>query len=610
MSGAATSRYDTIVKLASGGMATVWVGTVRGALGFRQLVAIKKPHPHLLADASYRNELIAEARLASLINHANVVDVRDVEVDGDEISLVMDYIEGASLGELVVAAAKRGIQLPPRVAVRIALDALAGLHAAHELVDERGRHVGLVHRDISPQNILVGVDGLARVADFGIAKMSNKKSETSEGSLKGKLAYMAPEYLRGESIDRRFDVFAVGIVLWESLAGKRLFRGANEAETVRLLLDHQPATLAAVAPAAAALDGVVATALARALDERFQNAQAMAAALESTALAAGLCGGHTEVAATLKDLVGASIEERRTLVRAKLAHEPSVASLMGVSPAAPALAPPATVVNPPVMTGNVVTPKLGGAHDPRAATAIAPTLRDAPGAGAHPEAVDSPPTAAAPPTAIPSTVPMTPRMDGAPGAGRTLASATTQPPVGAPVVGNATLASAPHELHGAPLPPPLARTEAMVETQLSFNEPSARTAHDVTAATGLPRPSRMAPVVAGLAVVAIAVVGIAYGVRTSKLKSPPTAAVQAESVLSAPASAAPSGATPATASSPSPPVSAVSASAPPVPPSSVPSARRPLRGAGATGTTPAAASASATPTATTKKPPPNPYANE
>ena len=350
MSSEASSRYETIVKLASGGMATVWVGTVKGALGFRQLVAIKKPHPHLLEDAAYRNELVTEARLASLIRHANVIDVRDVEVDGASISLVMDYIEGASLGELVVAAARRGMQLPPRVAVRIALDALAGLHAAHELIDERGRHVGLVHRDISPQNILVGVDGLARVADFGIAKFSNKKSETSEGSLKGKLAYMAPEYLRGETIDRRFDVFAVGIVLWESLAGKRLFRGANEAETVRLLLDHTPDSLAKVAPAAAALDGVVMTALARALDERFQNAQAMAAALESTALAAGLCGGHTEVATTLKDLVGPSIEERRTLVRAKLAHEPSVASLMGVSndvlPAATALVPPATIVNP------------------------------------------------------------------------------------------------------------------------------------------------------------------------------------------------------------------------------------------------------------------------
>jgi serine/threonine-protein kinase len=114
----ATSRYDTILKLASGGMATVWVGTVRGALGFRQLVAIKKPHPHLLAASTFRAELIAEARLASMIHHANVVDVRDVEIEGDSISLVMDYIEGASLGELIVAASKAGTRIAPRVAVR------------------------------------------------------------------------------------------------------------------------------------------------------------------------------------------------------------------------------------------------------------------------------------------------------------------------------------------------------------------------------------------------------------------------------------------------------------------------------------------------------------
>ena len=209
------SRYDTILKIAAGGMATVYVGTVRGALGFRQLVALKKPHPHLLADDSYRSELIAEARLASMIHHANVVDVRDVEAEGDSIVLVMDYIEGASLGDLLVAASRAGKRVPTRVIVRIVLDALAGLGAAHDLVDERGRTVGLVHRDISPQNILVGVDGSTRVTDFGVAKFKRRNNESSDGSLKGKIAYMAPEYLRGEKIDRRFDIFATGVVLWE-----------------------------------------------------------------------------------------------------------------------------------------------------------------------------------------------------------------------------------------------------------------------------------------------------------------------------------------------------------------------------------------------------------
>jgi eukaryotic-like serine/threonine-protein kinase len=279
-------------------MATVWIGTVRGALGFRQLVAIKKPHPHLLHDEGFRNELVAEARLASLIHHANVVDVRDCEIDGESISLVMDYIEGASLGELIVAASQREQLLPVRAAVRIVRDAAAGLHAAHELVDERNRPVGLVHRDISPQNILVGMDGIGRVTDFGVAKFARKYGEsTSEGSLKGKLAYMAPEYVRGESIDRRFDVFALGVVLWESLTGRRLFRGASEAETLQRLIDHVPPRVSTLRPELAPLDDVVAFALAKSRDERFQNASAMGAALETAASESGLLGNASEVAA-------------------------------------------------------------------------------------------------------------------------------------------------------------------------------------------------------------------------------------------------------------------------------------------------------------------------
>jgi serine/threonine-protein kinase len=597
MSAAGSSRYDTIVKLASGGMATVWVGTVRGALGFRQLVAIKKPHPHLLDDVSYRTELITEARLASLINHANVVDVRDVEVDGESISLVMDYIEGASLGELVVAASMRGIQLPPRVAVRITLDTLAGLHAAHELVDERGRPVGLVHRDISPQNVLVGVDGLARVADFGVAKFARKKSETSDGSLKGKLAYMAPEYLRGEAIDRRFDVFAVGIVLWETLAGKRLFRGANEAETVRLLLEHEPASLASVAPAAAALDGVVATALSRSLDQRFQNAAAMAAALESTALAAGLLGGHTEVAAILKELVGASIEERRTLVRAKLAHEPSLASLMGVPPMpAGSLVDPApvTVLNAPALTGNVATPKLGSAH--------------ADSADAGPATVTmGPSTIVDPPRVVASTLPVVARVD-APGA-RTLASPGTSDRVDLPAAGisGSTLPSA------APAGDSSPALRGTAETQLSFNEPSARTAHD-TSTPMVPQHGMTRAVVGVSVATALVLGGVLLFVTRTKAPAPAAKPEPATAQVAAESSATPS---------PSPAVvpAGAAASAAPGPaaaaaPSSgaaASSARRlPVRAGGAShpAAAGAAGAASAGPAATEKKPPPNPYANE
>ncbi|MBS2013917.1 MAG: serine/threonine protein kinase [Deltaproteobacteria bacterium] len=340
-------RYDTILQLASGGMATVWVGTVRGALGFRQLVAIKKPHPYVLATESFRAELMAEAKLASMIHHANVVDVRDVETDGDSISLVMDYIEGASLGDLIVAATRSGTRLSPRVVVRIVLDALAGLHAAHELVDERGHAVGLVHRDISPQNILVGSDGIGRVADFGVAKISRDGMQsTSDGTLKGKLAYMAPEYLRRESIDRRIDLFAMGTVLWEALAGKRCFRAENEAETLINLLVLAPAPIASYVPEAAPIDPVVSRALAKGRDDRFATAAEMAAALEEQAREAGLLGGHAEVAAAVKALAGRAIEERRALLRAKLRSEPLVTA---VEPR-PDRALPSSVEDPEVAT--------------------------------------------------------------------------------------------------------------------------------------------------------------------------------------------------------------------------------------------------------------------
>ena len=320
-------RYETLFQLARGGMATVYVGTVRGAFGFRQLVAIKRPHDHLLSDPDYKRDLLTEARLASLIHHANVVDVRDVESVDQHVSLVMDYVEGASLGELIQNGVSGGPRVTPALAVRIILDACAGLHAAHELVDERGRPVQLVHRDISPQNLLVGVDGTTRVADFGVAKVERKGGGTTDGHLKGKLAYMAPEYLRGQPIDRRFDVFGMGIVLWEGLTGKRLFRGEHEADTMRRVLDLSAPLVSSVAPEiGTAFDAVVDTALAKPIEHRFQNASAMASALEASAREAGLVASHRDVAELVRASVGAKLEERRALIRQHMANETSVLS--------------------------------------------------------------------------------------------------------------------------------------------------------------------------------------------------------------------------------------------------------------------------------------------
>jgi serine/threonine-protein kinase len=414
------SRYATLFKLASGGMASVWIGTVRGGMGFRQLVAIKKPHPHLLDEADYRAELLAEAALASSIHHANVVDVRDVEVRGDDVSLVMDYIEGASLAELLTRTQQGGPKLTPAVAVRICLDALAGLQAAHELTDDRGKPVGLIHRDISPQNILVGVDGLARVVDFGVAKFRKKDHSTTAGQLKGKIAYMAPEYLRNEAIDARLDVFAMGVVLWESLTAQRLFRGSHDVDTMQKVLQLEAQPVSRFSAEARGLEPVLEGALAKDLDRRFQSASAMAAALESAARSAGLVASARDVAELVKASFGPDLAARRAKVRERLANEPSVASLFEGAKAVAvdlgALAPPASL--------SPDTEKLGPA--PTAGVPFT-TLRD-----------EGPPSGAVRASLEPNTLPLAHAASVAP-----QASASSQAPVSTPALVQAPTPSAP-----------------------------------------------------------------------------------------------------------------------------------------------------------------------
>src|SRR6185369_5865550 len=199
-------------------------------------VAIKRAHAHLIENPSFKQMLIDEARLASRLHHPNVVAVLDVEELAGELRLVMDYVEGAALSDLIGRGQEAERRLPSRIAVRIALDACAGLHAAHELCDEDNKPLGLVHRDVSPHNILVGVDGVARLSDFGIAKQAEGGVSTTTGALKGKLGYMAPEYVEEGKLDARSDVFAMGVVAWEALANQKLFRGTNEVDTLKRIV--------------------------------------------------------------------------------------------------------------------------------------------------------------------------------------------------------------------------------------------------------------------------------------------------------------------------------------------------------------------------------------
>ena len=195
-------RYAICDAIASGGMATVHLGRLIGPVGFSRTVAVKRLHPQFAHDPDFTSMFLDEARLAARVQHPNVVPTLDVVLANDELLLVMEYVRGEALSRLVRAARERGERLPPRIVGAIASGALQGLHAAHEAVDEKGRPLGLVHRDMSPQNILVGVDGTARVLDFGIAKAEGRAHATREGQVKGKLLYMPPEQLQGKAACR------------------------------------------------------------------------------------------------------------------------------------------------------------------------------------------------------------------------------------------------------------------------------------------------------------------------------------------------------------------------------------------------------------------------
>ncbi|MEZ4297069.1 MAG: serine/threonine-protein kinase [Polyangiaceae bacterium] len=220
--------YDVLFELASGGMGRVYVARKSGAGGFERLAVLKRVHSHLLSDPDVCAMVRDEAKIAALVVHPNVVGVEDVLDTGDELLLAQPYVESASLSDLLKAARKAGEKLSPAVAARITLDLLAGLHAAHEARDLRGELLHVVHRDVSPHNVLVGADGRARLIDFGIARAERRLTQTKSGVVKGKLAYVAPETLRNDPVDLRVDVFAAGIVLHEALSGQRLFDGDDE----------------------------------------------------------------------------------------------------------------------------------------------------------------------------------------------------------------------------------------------------------------------------------------------------------------------------------------------------------------------------------------------
>jgi serine/threonine protein kinase len=301
-------RYLLAARLASGGMSSVHLGRLVGPAGFGRTVAIKQLHPHLAEEREFVTMLLDEARLAARVRHPNVVSVGDVvEADG-QLLLVMDYVAGVSLAELLRRALDERQPLPLPVASAIGCGILHGLHAAHEATDERGRPLGIVHRDVSPQNVLVGSDGVARLVDFGVAKAAGRLHTTVNGQVKGKLGYMAPEQLRSASVDRRADIYAAALVIWEAVTLRRPFGEDADAPLVRVQNDIPPASSAREVPAA--LDDVLARGLDRSPERRIGSAQQMALELAAAVPPASA----TEVAAFVAELAEDLLRQRAALV--------------------------------------------------------------------------------------------------------------------------------------------------------------------------------------------------------------------------------------------------------------------------------------------------------
>lgn len=313
--GTRLGRYELLVPIARGGMARVWAARLHGQRGFQKLVAIKTILPHLAEEPEFERMFLDEARIASGVHHPNVCEIYELGEEKRTLYLAMEWVTGDSLARVLRASGKTE-PVDSRVVARIVADACAGLHAAHELTDEDGRSLGVVHRDLSPHNILLTADGTAKVADFGVAKALGQLHEaTSAGQLKGKIAYMAPEQVTGNPIDRRSDVFSLGCVLYEATTGQRPFRGDGDHQVMHAVLKGE------VAPPTSFIRGypqelerIVLRALSPQPILRYPTAERMRFALEEL-VARGQLVTTANVAQVVRARIGESIDRRKERIR-------------------------------------------------------------------------------------------------------------------------------------------------------------------------------------------------------------------------------------------------------------------------------------------------------
>lgn len=279
------SRYQVLGRLATGGMAEVWLARSVGVGGFEKLVVVKTILKNLAENPTFVQMFIQEARVAAMLNHPNCVQIFDCGQEGNTLYIAMEYIDGFSLSRVLQRAKEQNKRVPVEVISRIFMDASTGLDYAHRLTDREGRKVNLVHRDVSPDNLIISFSGQTKLVDFGVAKaqMPSMMQATRFGVVKGKFGYIAPEYLRGEKIDGRADVFALGVSLYRALTGRRPFTGANEAAITMSVLNEAPKNpLEHVPELNPALAAVVMMSLEKDPSVRFESARAMRQAIEAS----------------------------------------------------------------------------------------------------------------------------------------------------------------------------------------------------------------------------------------------------------------------------------------------------------------------------------------
>src|SRR5258708_4659464 len=307
-------RYELLCPMASGGMAVVWLARMRGKRGFEKLFAVKTIKTELIHDVRFQEMFLDEARIASGIRHPNVAQILDLGEQADVLYIVMEWVDGESLAKIRRLSAKRGIAIPLGIALRVIADACSGLHAAHQLNDVRGKNLGIVHRDVSPQNILLSEAGSVRLMDFGIAKATKRGAgDTRSGIIKGKIHYMAPEQAAGRTVDRRLDIWSAGVCLYELVVGKLPFDGDSDVDVLRRLIGNDPVPRPDPS-VPAPLAEIIIHSLERDPAARFSTAAAMQRAIETTIDKLGLGATNEDVAEFLRDHFSDLAEQRRTTV--------------------------------------------------------------------------------------------------------------------------------------------------------------------------------------------------------------------------------------------------------------------------------------------------------